>query len=361
MNKKEKGIRTFFFGKRRQVYRIHSPFVFKASLGSGANKEEEEKNTPSSYIKACDFTHILHTNTLTCVERSSAKGRHIAIQRYEKYKDSKLDGDDLYGLFQFKNNCWFNSLLMCLFFSDGMRRIMNIYRQEWITQNTKQSTKRTLLSMFTYLMEIPHYHKGILGKIDTNMILTMLHTYDRDMFEHPGYDGGSGILYCKKLLEFLGVTESYIEVRLIHDHVHKRIYVEKNGTPYERISYDTMKHMTTYIENIVRKSSRNPEIVVVFIDIAESYTLPDELCGLTLDSVYLSNFQSMYRHAIAGITCDNVRYIYDGQRALIERTLKPFDWLGKNNVTFSQSYDKKKMIQYKFSRSTRVGFFVKKE
>lgn len=311
---------------------------------------------------ACTYQSILDDEKGMCIPRSSQKGQHLALQRRQKYMHTLLHAKNMYGLVQFKDNCWFNCLLMCLLFSDRTRRMMNTLRPLWIT--SKRRASMDIYNVFEYLMEIPHYNKELMHTIDSNRILTMLHDYDEDLFEHPGYTVGSGILYCRKLLELLFFDMStYCELRFIQDkkstaHVH----VELNGIPVGIVS--NLGDFTHFINDLVRPFKSVVKLLVVFVDVSEPYfNLPKSIHKiLRLDSLYMSNNPThtpSYRHAIAGITCNRLPHLYDGQRALLKHNLKPFNWRVQQKESFAMSYDPKMQLRYNTMKGTRVGFYAR--
>ena len=354
----DKGLLTFFFGRRHKVTKMHSPFQYVAKT-----KHEPENKTGDvsaktnvAFVRQCDYHTIFDKDNMKCIARNSEKGREISMKRLNKYKKKQLEGENIKGLLQFKDNCWFNSLLMCLFFSDGGRKIMNSLRKEWI--QSQVSSRQSIYNVFTYLMEIPHYNKDIVNRIDSNMILAMLHSYDATIFEHPGYEGGSGILYCSKLLSFLGLKNDYLEMRFIE--TNKGVYTEVNGVAKQ---YIHNSKVGGYIRN-THDTMKEPAIMAVFLHIDTPFLLPKKIGNMLLDSVYLSNYnRNIYQHAIAGITCNKKQYVYDGERALsVENdTLKKFDWASLGHKSFAMTYDKDKIVRYNFAKSVRVAFYVRKD
>ena len=349
----EKGVYTFFFGKRNKVKYVQSPFSYIA-------KESAEKQTTPSldsrtlavFIKQCDFEHIFDKVNWKCVSRDNPIGEKIALDRLNKYINKPYNGNEIKGLLQFEDNCWFNSLLMCLFFSDGSRRMMNNLRKSWITSNV--ASRRPIYNVFTHLMELAHYNKEVVNNVNSNIILAMLHAYDKNLFEHPGYAGGSGILYCKKLLEFLGMNKGYMEIRFIYNNNH--IYVEINGKPEEYLKDITA--LETYISE--KQLKFRPKMMAVFFNLHVPFQIPLNINHLELDSVYIANYKSKsdtYRHAVAGITCNGNKFIYDGERARHSTTLKPFNW-SSSNVSFAMTYDRNQIVRYDFTKGVRVAFFI---
>jgi hypothetical protein len=374
-----KGVVTFFFGKPKKVQYIKSPFSYKIvkpsskpkkkSQDKPINKEDKEdhnkdhKKEYNEIIVDCSTEEIFDKDYLKCIPRISNRGRDIALARYNKFKNVQLKGDNLIGLWQFKNNCWFNSLLMCLFFSDRTRELMNELRYKWISNISKDQAKSKLLYIFTHLMEIPHLTKDIISKIDSNMILTLLHKYDKSIFEHPGHEGGSGILYCRKVLSFLGFYD-YMEIRLISLENQNRIYVEIDDFSIGEIDSNiTYEELVKYILKILKSNTSQIRLLAIYIDIKPHFIIPNKLLDMHLECVYVSNYKTTtgsYKHAIAGITCSKVPYVYDGERAAMRNTLKNHDWRAYNTDTFTMTYDVNNSMKYNFSKSNRVAFYVVK-
>lgn len=353
----EKGILSFFFGKRKKVKRVASPFTFKPL------EPLHSARTHVAYIKGCDVDNIFDNESKLCVKRASVQGRKIALERLEKYREMRINGTDVLGFHQFKDNCWFNSLLMCLFYSDGSRHIMNNLRESWITNNKSLTKKNHIINIFTYIMEIPHYNKELITKIDSNMILNLLHEYDPKLFEHAGYKGGSGILYCQKLLNFLGLgVDDYAEIRIIQV-AKKDIYIEVNGKPVSRVKTDASQRIIDqFILNILEKFGSTPKIIAIYIDVkSDAYKFPSKLSnGMKLDSLYISNYmnsKSSGRHAVAGITCNTHKFVYDGERAALNNVLKKYDWIDPA-TSFVMTYDVSRVLHYDFTKGNRVAFYI---
>jgi len=345
----DKGILSFFFGKRKRVRNMkREPFTFA----------QQKDGTPIAFVKQCDVDYIFDSDSWTCVKRTTQKGRDIAIKRIEKYQNTLINPSSIAGLWQFKDNCWFNSLLMCLFFSERTRVIFNELRKNWVKNVTTKSEKKHILNIFTFMMEIPHYHQTVLNTLDSNLILDLLHKYDKSLFTHPGYKGGSGILYCKKLLTFLGLDD-YIEIRIMSLKNSKNIYVEMNEGDFIQILENPSRNavLDTISEMLFGK---NISLCAIYVNIEHEFILPSRLNHLELDCMYLSNYKSPsnFTHAVAGITCQGGTYLYDGERAFLKNNLKEFPWKSDNPKSFAMSYDKTQSVRYDFSKGHRIGFYV---
>jgi hypothetical protein len=354
----EKGILTFFFGKKKHIKNIKSPLSYRKL----SNKSSDKTMTTKKTSTFCEFQDIFDEHTHKCVSRSSEIGQKLSMKRFKTHINDSILCSEFSGLWQFKDNCWFNSLLMCLFYSDKTRKIMNSVRQDWIS-NSYDNKKKELLYIFNYLMELPFLNDNIeMNTIDSNMILEMLHRYDRRMFEHPGYEGGSGILYCKRLLHFLGITE-YVEVRIIELSKEREVYIEINHKPVERIKLQDITYRDIWLHIIYllkRKCKTKPRLMAIYIDFKSPFPIPNTCWGMTIASMYISNYKNTKnsdRHAVAGITCNNQMYIYDGQRALLKKALKPFNWK-QYMKSFSMTYNVNNIMRYDFSKSNRIAFFV---
>lgn len=341
----ERGVFSFFFGKPKKLNKAQkTPFTILSA---------KAKTLPEDVSK-CNQDFIYSVENKKCIGRHTVAGKAMAMHRWEKYHNVPFKGDALHGLFQFEDNCWFNALLMCLFFSDGTRDILEKQRLHWI-QGCTNSAKSRVLNIFTYLMEIPHYDSGsIVNTVDSNIILSILHKYKKSIFNHPGYEAGSGILYCKNLLSFLGI-ENYIELRFIQIPDKKWIYYEKNGKFQSYLQdvgdiYDIVSVLKTH------------EIAAIYIDVPQ-FVFPNKIDSMTLSSMYVSNHKKDITeegHAIAGITCSKATLLYDGVRAQKGKLLKPFDWKStKANTSFVMSYESANKLKYNFSKSSRIGFYSK--
>ncbi len=351
---------NFFFGKSpKKSIKKDSPFTYHKS-------QRNHTDTLLAFVRHCDYKSIFDVDDWICVSRSSHTGKTIALNRLEKYKNQHLHVDNVWGFLQFQDNCWFNALLMCLLFSDRMRDIMNDLRKKWILYSGTDYKKQKLYHIFTYLMEIPHYNEELIKEIDSNVILHKLHKYDKSIFTHPGYEGGNGILYCRSLLKFLGLVD-YTEIRIIYIEQDDNIYLEIDGIVKQRQSLNRDIH--SLIVECIALQRTKAKVLAIYLDIPDRFYFPRkcETNGIkyVLDSIYITNYKNLVsdgHHAIAGLTINKHLFLYDGQRALFEKSLKPYNWkkgeTHHKQASFVMSYDKKGVLRYDISKSSRVGFYV---
>lgn len=328
---------------------------------SSSSPFSHESPTPVAFIKQCDtnFRDIYDKDTWTCVPRSSKIGRHIALHRLQKYKNKSIPLPEWKGFIQFKNNCWFNSLLMCLLFSDGSRHIVSKLRKQWIKSNTE------LLDIFSYVTELPYYEtrqSRLITKIDSNMIVRMLHAYNKDWFPNTGGQAGSAVKYSQHLIQdVMGLDgQGYLELRVMMKG--KQIYIEVNSEPTDVIDFD-LKELHKMVENLLRRHKTSTKIVAIYSDIELHF--PDAISSFICDSIYLLNYKSKpgqaQSHAIAGLTLGGKQYVYDGQRAALNWDFKQYDWSAPELTTFHPTYDRDAILAYNFNKGKRIAFYVRKK
>jgi hypothetical protein len=211
-----------------------------------------------------------------------------------------------------KNTCWFNAVLMVLMYSDRMRAV---FKKALIHAHRKQRIHADVLQRFVSLTLL---HKQPMHKRDAIYEKSYAHgTRPEDILkamykQYPvvfhgfnavhnvvlGHAGGQVFTVLGNMLSLFGITANSFA------------------------AYDGKLYQTDQF-NIVE----NPDVVCVFVNsyghhtfknLIESWQFPPPLT-LTLNSVAYSLDASLmgssngaYHHAIAGVTCNNTRFYYNG-------------------------------------------------
>lgn len=270
---------------------------------------------------------------------------------------------------QLVGTCWFNALLMVVFYSEAMRDVIIMYRKRWATTMPKNEYTTELVNIFDKMARLykrPNGSDGGFYQTTTpEKILYLLHKADPVIFEYrsvrltsrgtyvikEGWKSGyTPRLYARKLLHFFGITSVSLDANkltdgsfrlgLSNEHSRTPTIVNKNG----KTSYSYKVKSRREVQQIL---GSNPPIISVNIGYSNDWkkkttvpkpdyysfggsfrTLPQEIrfgrSRYILDTVTLSNVNkgdqvmgkkgmlTVGSHSIAGVTCNGNRYIYSG-------------------------------------------------
>jgi hypothetical protein len=245
---------------------------------------------------------------------------------------------------QYSGTCWFNALMMALFYSDGMRHVLLSKIHEW---DDKQTPKKIFKDILQH-----HYSKSkpdarasleFFDKFRPEVILKELYKHDPDRFIfNPDIDRGYvSSLYVNKLFPFLYVKD-YVIVDGITKGRGRKVdlhYSLINGIKNEkRILNHATKRISYTIRKLrrpetLRELARTPELLLVRIPsdnsqkkheyplyyFKESVELLPRItynnAEYVVDSMTLGNFnQGVCKrgHEICGVTCNGERFMYNG-------------------------------------------------
>ena len=246
---------------------------------------------------------------------------------------------------QFTGTCWFNALLMALLYSDGTRQYLlkNLINSELFIKN------RELYTIIMDILENKHHKINdndavFFNALKPEKILKLLHNADVEnfYFDPDKFEGHWGEYYFIRLFEYFGMKKKV--VYLYRDDYYPKSYFysplnnkpqirvnpvfvdgketdkEKIGVAFPRfvnkIKYDPDMLVVTQKNAPGINSTRNlldPIITLESEEIQEVLKFNDNL--YKIDSLLISNFNfetCTKSHQIAGVTCDNKRYIYNG-------------------------------------------------
>lgn len=328
---------------------------------------------------------------------------------------------------QFGGTCWFNAILMIALYSQNTRKAVLRAAKYWDKSNTFLMILKSIL--IKYYKE-PENVQSFFKKIKPEIILfKMLKKYNQDViidkFKHNLLFDSSNFAWFEifiikffKLLEVNSLDIIYMngnyylnydeEVNYILDNTDNKIKVINNHI-YEN-SVIKKNRVTTNIKKAIKKV---PDIIIVshedineFVKIIYQPVMTNEekelfnarnydckIKGVNtyddiiyvngykykLDACTLSNYNTYNRgiHAIAGITCNNKHYVYNGWQ---EGTTDPvfayygnsltttpcslmrFDWDLKKDVEFCLNLNKCKLdrIRHQITNDDLCFSFGKK-
>ena len=282
---------------------------------------------------------------------------------------------------QFTGTCWFNALLMTLFYSDGMRKYLtnNLINSELYAKN------KELYLIFLDILKNKHRNINnndsiFLAELKPENILKILHQADKEKFyfDPDRFSGHWGENYFVRLFEYFGLKKKVLFLArntLAKNSSNKYVYSKLNTNPkvtttirgrQKRFDVKFNYRGLTNQQKEKIRSDKNIDILVVtqfnydardnsnFIFETSSQDLEDiivyngSIYKIDSSLVHNFNYRSCFKsHQIAGVTCDNKRYMYNGW---IRQTQDP----AKQNVS-TQYFGKSKpceLMKYDWFNNT---------
>jgi len=238
--------------------------------------------------------------------------------------------------------CWFAALVMTIFFSQRMRGVSASHAKLLIKKNDWKSPIAEAMMKIMMNYEINSLDKDVVGKLEPRAFLRALRRYDPVYFDSKSGEVDEGAPYGPyqhKLFAFMEIP-------------HLSVTVPRGSTEavYSAYNFDLpvdekkWKHAVKTLDpKGAFVDTDNPEVIVVHREAGESYLQKAwityrpkmyEVKGINLtrhpekivynkrvyvlDSCilpsYISNACSL-GHAIAGVTCNGDKYVYNGWAA----------------------------------------------
>ena len=324
---------------------------------------------------------------------------------------------------QFAGTCWFNAILMICLYSDGVSRI---FRETSIRDNWDKSDdgfKVALFNILSYINRIKLSYDNLekqkayniklnkyLNKINPEvLLLDFINKYDKSLKKLFIKDNKLNSTYNISL----GYSFKYI---VIFFNILKINYIDIYVNYDNKESLLDMGNFLKTEEDIILKLKSSPEIIYYTDNILENYdydydyediyntenydlNLIDLMdykdivningCKYKLDSIGVANYNDIdyddtsIKHIIAGITCNNNKYVYNGWFSestdkAIQKTIEGFnnspcnlmkyDWNIRKNEEFClninlckldfENIDKKDLC-FSFAKGTRYLIYTK--
>ena len=235
---------------------------------------------------------------------------------------------------QVASTCWFNALLMTMFYSEGMRSYLktNLKNSELFRKNKK------LYDIFQDIL-VNRYRirkdedRLYFDKLSPEAILTMLNKFDNKIFyfDPTVASGHYGEFYFVRLFEYFGLKQNVLYLN--HTEEGEYYYSTLNKTP--KITMTKYGLPQIGFQPVMKEDvsvNRNVDVLVVsnILDGLSNknnlvFKIPKksdieeflEYNGQTykLDGMILTNFNASVcrkAHQIAGVTCENKRFLYNG-------------------------------------------------
>jgi hypothetical protein len=305
---------------------------------------------------------------------------------------------------QYGETCWFNALLLCLLYSQRCRKLMLKASANW-------TTEIRLFRLFNYILRHkyvktnkPNKDKIFFQKVTPEVILKMLNKYDNSKFMLTDYTFGFyPIIYLRSICELFNI--SCIGITLYEDHIVSydrynkidKVNADKIiNTEYKRLTPEFVQSELAVTPDILSvrcktipftseapymKTIENRFYLLnstigddrIFQNMKNIQSKADTIIYnneiYDLDSVILPNIDED-NHVIAGITCHNKKYVYNGW--IYENHDSPcelmrFDWdVNKENYFCLNPYNcgllkfKSTIDCYSFDKQERLLIYVKR-
>lgn len=319
---------------------------------------------------------------------------------------------------QYQGTCWFNALLMMFFYSQYSRKLL-LNRKPF---NTATDISRIIFKTLLNKQYIKNKNFNTYFLYNSPMyILKHLPFLTKDEFKYIKHKGYNAIYFIHRFLSYINIKH------LVLDYIDDNFYIGYTENLNTNVYKNTIKPFFILRKNIDliiddyknKIQDERPDYIVVNMYDKSSYgsfnmlskNITDKLnfksfnthiSGLSslkneiifkgnkyiLDSCYLANFNKKNidkGHAIAGITCKNNKYVYNGWFRLskdpalnnnvydnmLPCELMSFDWnvnsqnnefcLNVNACSLDKIVDKKtykEQLCFDFAKGNRVLIYV---
>lgn len=242
---------------------------------------------------------------------------------------------------QYGPTCWFNALIMAILYSQHSRKLILNQAEKWqkgilIFDMIKKILKTKFIRNKDYDVNF-----GNFNLFKPEHILKLLHKYNPNDFmvnmnKTEFKNGFLSEIYIKKLYKLLGIYNvAFFDMVKDKNEIYYSHYNDINKVEMKKGMFHSV---SSYIasEGKVKHNIKDPEVILL-LDKIEKDEYPDyyklnddnnikELLSnrtkitynnnnYTLDSIILANWNIntiKSGHAIAGITCNNERFVYNG-------------------------------------------------
>lgn len=280
---------------------------------------------------------------------------------------------------QYTGTCWFNALLMVLLYSEGGRNLLLTREHLWKLPQPLLGILRDILKEKSRDSDHQYYY----NRITPEYILQLLRKVDprRFYFDTGRLEGHFAYPYIGHLFELLGVPKT-LHLSAVYNKYTKNFDLYLNNIHNEEIPFYTstyllhiprvLKMLTSWFTHQVSPTQMEHAFDAICIEFLqmdaglEQVNTRDQYVkgntyfprlvkrGLSkkdllteklflgnntyrIDSAFFVNIhdnKATSAHAIAGITCGDRRFIYNGwtrDRGQFPCPLFPFDWVNRND------------------------------
>jgi len=287
--------------------------------------------------------------------------------------------------------CWFLTAFVAMFYSQRSRDVIIKSAETWDEENKK---KKKLFRLLRFVLNKRYTRtdkeEDNYPKFSDNIfadILRVLFKIDGFPYNPVSHRGFSSVVYICKLYTLLGIDYKIFDIfdyKSVFDYnsvIARTVAYSYYNKEYDVVSYDSvldeqLKDGIQYVKPYTKDTSTPPILMIRFGEIThvtnslynnilksnttideklknQLTSMKDKICYngkvYILDSVVLRNWNDDIdnNHAIAGITCEGYKYVYNGwvrtaidnmipddfkQRTPCE--LMPYDWNIRTPTTF---------------------------
>lgn len=243
---------------------------------------------------------------------------------------------------QIGSTCWFNALLTTLFYSENTRNLLHSKQKDWKMSRTLYKIFKNVLKITAKPYKIKPSAYDFFKVITPEYILLQLHEHDKENFNYDPRKqrGYFNTLYLPRLLSIFGITNIIQLDAVENDNGRYDLYYSNVYNGYElkavETSDDPIRGLRYYHKYNFNKISlpnlQNLDLVTIRFTTEKHH--PDNIHTRNLrfedivrdkiffngeayinDCLLLSSYNSKNcnkSHAIAGVTCEGKRYIYNG-------------------------------------------------
>lgn len=231
--------------------------------------------------------------------------------------------------------CWFNAILICMLYSQQSRNLLLHVSKTWDKRKKILKIFRHILKYKYFKSKNPEKDHKFFDVLKPENLLKILHKHDKAKFAFHFYKNGfNPAHYIRQMYEL--VNTSCIIFRctganlVYYDDVNKIHSLEYSKEIKSVITYPRIQKQ----EDIKKELQEIPDIIAVRLGVDHRRMLSHVILGenaknlsslentiiynnteYDLDSIILINWNIPAinkAHAIAGITCKNERYVYNG-------------------------------------------------
>lgn len=282
--------------------------------------------------------------------------------------------DNIISLKQYGPTCWFNSILMALLYSEESRKLLLKKSEKWNKKIKIYNTIKYILEN-KYLRTDNIYNDYIyFDKIRPEYILKELYKYNKKKFNFDPIknkkNGYKSALYIRKIYKLLGVKILFLD----YDNNNNKLYYSLfNNVNVKKMKDNRIAFKFQFkTKETIDKYSKDPEVIIIHIDkntvsynnYPIYYELTDDKFKNILnnfktnqdkfiysnneyinDSILLTNWNKSIDdgiggHSIAGITCKDEKYVYNGwTRTTVDPNIKNI-WLKIKKINKIFYYNK---------------------
>jgi hypothetical protein len=233
---------------------------------------------------------------------------------------------------QYKGTCWFNALLMATLYSQRSRKLILSKSDEWDIRIKIFKVFRHILKHKYVKSKYPERDFKFFDEVRPENILQMLYRFNKNEFMFNKYNRGFATEgYISQFYRLLGVSCMMLlksNDTIMYDpynHIKSVKFLKKRGfiTSFELKNPSIIQSYLNNIPDVLLVRIKNGDNIIRDY-ISNNSTNNNNINSLEniivynnieyeLDSVILSNWnQTPSGHSIAGITCKNKRYVYNG-------------------------------------------------